>query len=166
MFAYLLLLAALALAVLTAYYGAIVAGWLKEPMMAHFRRYGEERRVYPLPRFMRSLGGLCLLLAPLIPNAWVGLAFVATVLMMLLGSLAVDRREDLRRALPRWYFDLLQETTREERRAIAWAWLRLPLKTRIRLNGDQYAFRIFIDEVRLTVTYGARDPDDPWAMWQ
>jgi hypothetical protein len=37
---------------------------------------------------------------------------------------------------------------------------------RWRLNSDQKAFGTWADTVRMTVTYGARDPDDPWVTWQ
>jgi len=147
------------------YYGAILLGFYKDSMMAHFRHYGEERRVYPLARFLMALGLLCLLLAPLLPGS-IGVAFTALALIIVVSSYAITRVEALQASLPRWYYRLLGELTREERRAIAYAWLRLPLKTRLRLNGDDHAFWIFIDEVRLTVIYGARDPDDPWAAWQ
>ena len=80
-------------------------------------------------------------------------------------SVMACRSDVLRAALPLWYSRLISETDRWERRAIAWAWARLPYRTRMRLNGDRYAFRIFIDEVRLTVIYGARPQDDPWVYW-
>jgi hypothetical protein len=67
--------------------------------------------------------------------------------------------------LPRWYFDLLRRATRQERRHIAYAWLRIPHKMRWRLNGDQASFHVWADTVRITVFYGARDPDDPWELW-
>lgn len=156
----------LGLLVAVFYYGAILLGFYKDSMMAHFREYGEERRVYPLARFLLALGLFCLVLSPLLPGGMTGLIFTALALIIIVSSYAVTRVEPLQASLPRWYYRLLRELTREERRAIAYAWLRLPLRTRLRLNGDDHAFWIFIDEVRLTVIYGARDPDDPWAAWQ
>ena len=38
------------------YYGAILLGVYKDSLMALFRIYGEERHVYPLGRFLLSLG--------------------------------------------------------------------------------------------------------------
>ncbi len=159
-------LSVLALGGAAVYYGAMISGLYKDPIMARFRRYGTERLLYPFPRFLRVLGGLGLLLAPLIPAPWTAVVFGLLAVLLIIASFFVEDMPYLRAILPRWYASLLAETTREERRAIAYAWLRLPFKTRMRLNGDQYAFRIFVDEVRLTIIYGARDPDDPWAMWQ
>jgi len=148
------------------YYWAILGGLFKDAMMGNFRRYGEERRVYPLERFLVALGVFFLFLAIWIPGPLVT-AILTALFIFLCGSAYVISRVDwLRGSLPRWYYKLLQNTTRQERRAIAYAWLRLPFRTRLRLNGDSYAFRVFIDEVRLTVIYGARDPDDPWVAWQ
>lgn len=148
------------------YYGAILGGWFKDPMMAQFRRYGPPEPYYPLTRFLLVLGMVCVIGAPAIPNSWLGAVFFVLGLFIVISSLAAYRLRGVREVLPLWYFRLQKDTSREERRAIAYAWLRLPLRTRLRLNGDHYAFQTFIDEVRLTVIYGARDPDDPWEMWQ
>ncbi len=162
-----LFLAAVASVGVTLYYGALLTGWFKDPLMAQFRVYGEERKVYPLPFFLRALGVCCLLMAVLLS----GIAFAAPTLVIvgllaLVAEAIIERDPRLRLLLPRWYAILFQDTTREERRALAFAWLRMGLRARLRLNGDQYAFRVWTDEVRLTVIYGARDPDDPWAIWQ
>ncbi|GAB4571651.1 MAG: hypothetical protein Kow0077_08900 [Anaerolineae bacterium] len=148
------------------YYGAILLGLYKDSLMAQFRRYGEEPQIYTLSRFFLALGGLMLFITPLIPGRMTGLALVTMGVLFLLLAYAAARIPALRDALPRWYTSLLQVTNRQERRAIGYAWMRLPLRTRLRLNGDNYAFQIFVDEVRLTVIYGARDPDDPWKAWQ
>ena len=148
------------------YYWAIIGGLYKDAMMGNFRRYGEERPMYPLVRFMVALSALCLFLAIWISDVLLTSVLTALCILLIGGAYVVSRMDRLRASLPRWYFSLLQETTRQERRAIAYAWLRLPLRTRLRLNGDSYAFRVFIDEIRLTVIYGARDPDDPWVAWQ
>jgi hypothetical protein len=148
------------------YYGAILLGVYKDSLMALFRIYGEERRIYPLARFLLTLGLLSLILIPLIPGRMTGSVFVTFAVLILSLAFAATRVTRLRDTLPRWYHALLQVTTRQERRAIAYAWMRLPLRTRLRLNGDNHAFQIFVDEVRLTVIYGARDPDDPWEQWQ
>ncbi len=147
------------------YYTAILIGLYKDSLMADFRHYGDERRSYPLPRFFWSLALVLVLVTPYIPYSWLGVSVFLMALLAASAGYIVHRVPLLREALPHWYYRLMQETTRQERRAIAYAWLRLPFRTRLRLNGDRYAFRIFVDEVRLTVIYGARDPDDPWAIW-
>lgn len=148
------------------YYGAMLLGLYKDPLMAHFRIYGEERRMYPLPRFVLAAGLSLSLLGFQTGSVLTGTMMVVGALIILGISLVIARSQVLRSSLPRWYQHLLSITTRQERRAIAYAWVRLPLRTRLRLNGDRYAFRTFVDEVRLTVIYGARDPDDPWEQWQ
>ncbi len=148
------------------YYGAILLGIYKGSLMALFRRYGEEPRIHTLARFLLALGLLLLVLIPLFGRGMSGTVFTTLGLLALGSSFAATQLPSLRDSLPRWYYSLLQVTTRQERRAIAYAWMRLPLRTRLRLHGDNYAFQIFVDEIRLTVIYGARDPDDPWETWQ
>lgn len=148
------------------YYGAILLGLYKGSLMAQFQHYGEERKVNILSRFLLALGLGLLVIAPYFAGAMSTVAFVTLAFLILLSSYMATRIALLRDTLPRWYYALLQVTNRQERRAIAYAWSRLPLRTRLRLNGDNYAFQLFVDEVRLTVIYGARDPDDPWETWQ
>lgn len=157
-------LAVLALVGAALYYGSMLGGWLKEPIMAHLRHYGGERAVRPLLRFLVALGTLYLVLFPVLASALTGAGVVALLLLTALVSLGVGW-SPWRQALPRWYARMLDETTYEERRAIAFAWFRLPFRTRLRLSGDTRAFGIFLDEVRLTIIYGARDRDDPWTVY-
>lgn len=158
------------------YHGAVLSGLFKDPLMGRFREYGTERRPYPVCRFLESTGVWLLMLALMInalikqSGSYFQTSFVPTVMallaLILIGaSLVARRRPEIRESLPRWYFDLLHISTREERRFIGWAWTKIPRKMRWRLNGDQSAFRVWADMVRLTVIYGARDPDDPWAVW-
>lgn len=153
------------------YYGAVISGLYKDPLMAHFRMYGPERRYFPFCRFLDVLGTWSLMVSsmldalPLRSRAqWVyaPAIFLAFALMAFAGTLVARQKPFLRELLPGWYFDLLHTATRQERRHIAYAWLRIPGKMRWRLNGDQASFRVWADMVRITVFYGARDPDDPW----
>ena len=48
---------------------------------------------------------------------------------------------------------------------MAFAWLRIPRRMRWRLNGDQKAFEVWVELLRLTVIYGAFDPNSPWDVW-
>ena len=189
----------------TLYSGAILAGWHKGPLLAHFRAYGEESKDSPLATFLFFLGAVLLLLAFLwkgsaMGYAVIGLAFLLSgrrikrgdslsdtqlptalivlgalmlvigfleapvellwalwAILALIGSVLVPRLPLVQTFLPRWYDRFLRETNRRERRAIAIAWARLPARARRRYNGDGHAFRIFVDEVRLTVIYGARE---------
>jgi len=156
------------------YYAAIVSGLYKDPLMGRFRQYGAERPVYPFCRFLSALGTWSLLFATLLDALTVrslsSEVFAPAIFLMLailawIGSVIVQHRPDWREALPRWYFNLLRCATRQERRHIAFAWLRLPRAMRWRFNGDGQAFAVWTDTVRITAIYGARDPDDPWATW-
>lgn len=159
----------------TFYYGAVVSGLYKDPLMARFRRYGENEPPSPLVRFLNAAGGCCLALALLMPvlaaphsyvyRVFGPLVFVVLALIAFGGGALVGKQPALRHALPRWYFELLRTASRQERRQIAYAWLRLPRRLRWRLNGDQASFRVWADMVRLTVIYGAYDPNSPWDIW-
>lgn len=157
------------------YYAAIISGLYKDPLMARFRVYGEERRPYPACRFLEAFGIWCIVMGLLVreltarttlfQSSFASLSFFVLAFMTLGSSVVVRRKPFLRESLPRWYFTLLRDATRQERRFIGYAWLRIPRKMRWRLNGDQAAFHVWADMVRITVVYGARDPDDPWVLW-
>lgn len=155
---------------------AMVAfGLFKDPLLAHFRLYGPEIAYSPLARFLDMLGVWSLLVASMLDaltsdqrGSWgyTPVIFFAVMLMAFTGSVITRNSDTLRHALPPWYGELMQQTTRQERRHLAYAWLRIPRKMRWRLNADQASFRVFVELVRLTSHYGARDPDDPWVIWQ
>ena len=160
----------------TVYYGAIVSGWYKDPLMHRFRQYGQENPPCPVGRFLDMMGLSSMLLAIMFSgvsrSGILGSGKFMPLLMWMLmfvfwsGSLLVRRYPILSQSLPRWYFHLLQTSSRQERRFIGWAWLRIPRKMRWRLNGDQASFRVWADMVRITVIYGAREANDPWSRWQ
>jgi hypothetical protein len=157
------------------YYAAIISGLYKDPLMARFRVYGEERRVYPLPRFLAAVCIWCILMSFMVrailatmlimSTSFAPLSFTVMALMAFIGYLITRRYVYLRELLPHWYFTLLRNATRQERRLLAFAWLRIPRRMRWHLNGDQAAFEVWADMVRMSVIYGARDPDDPWVLW-
>ncbi len=159
----------------TVYYAAITSGLYKDPLLAQFRRYGDEQRVYPVCRFLYAFGAAAFLTALLIPTLWSSQSYLRRMFppmffftMSLIawgGSYVIHRRPAWREALPRWYFFLLRYASRQERRQLGFAWLRLPRKMRLRLNGDQKAFDVWVELLRLTVIYGAFDPTSPWHVW-
>lgn len=159
----------------TLYYGAIVSGMYKNSMMAYLRRYGEELPIYPVCRLLAAASVFCLTTAILMYNSVAPSSYLyrlfppETFEVMAVGGLVANllirRRAGLRDALPRWYHDLMRETSRQERRQLAFAWLRVPPRLRWRLNGDQASFHVWSELVRLTVIYGAYDPDSPWDHW-
>ncbi len=157
------------------YYGAVVAGTIKDPLMASLCAYGEEKRPRMASRFLYVLAawllmvafGAFLVTAP--GTSWrdstAPLAFVLLSGMAMGAGVAINARPGLREALPRWYADLLRHATRQERQQLGRAWRRLPRRLRWRLNADQAAFVTWCDMVRLTVIYGAYDPESAWDRW-
>jgi hypothetical protein len=160
----------------TFYYGAITGGIYKSSLMSQFRRYGDEQRIYPLCRFLYAFGATTFTVSLLIPGLWAQrsylqrtfppIFFLTLALIAWGASFLIFRRDFLRESLPRWYFFLLRNATRQERRQLGFAWLRLPSKMRWRLNGDQKAFAVWVELLRLTVIYGAFDPNSPWDVWE
>ena len=157
------------------YYAAIAGGLYKEPLLSEFRQYGNEPTICPLGNALLAAGVWCLTLTMVVPLLVMPGSFFARLLpsivfsvlgIILLGaSITVYRQPHLRSSLPIWYAQLLKDASRQERRHIGWAWLRLPWRMRIRLNGDNKAFSVWAELVRLTVIYGAYDPDSPWHRW-
>jgi len=162
-------------AVAAFYWGAIVSGVYKDPMMARFRQYGEERRPYPICRFLESVGVLSGAIAILMsslttPGSYISgvfppLIFTIMSIFAFVGDYLLHRKPEYAQLLPLWYWELLRDSTRQERRFMGYAWLKIPRAMRWRMNGDQTAFRVWADMVRISVIYGARDPDDPWRIW-
>lgn len=159
----------------TFYYMAVVGGMFKEPLLIQFRKYGEENRVYPVCRLLMVAGFCCFILAIMLPSLLASFSFLRqlfpTGIFVVLGiaawaaSIVINRQPVLREALPVWYFELLRNSSRIERRHIGFAWLRIPWQMRLRLNSDNQAFRVWTELVRLTVIYGAHDPNSPWDVW-
>jgi hypothetical protein len=159
----------------TIYYGVVVSGMYKNSLLAYMRRYGEEQPIYPICRLLAIGSTFCVMTAVLMINTVVPTSYLYRLLppetfeiMAVAGitaNLLIRRQARLREALPRWYCDLLGQTNRQERRQIAFAWLRIPLRLRWRLNGDQASFQVWAELVRLTVIYGAYDPESPWDHW-
>ncbi|MBN1681463.1 MAG: hypothetical protein JW966_14375 [Anaerolineae bacterium] len=157
------------------YYGAIVTGILKDPLLARLRRYGDENRPYPICRFFEAAGAWSLSLALMVNSltqpgsysrdAFPPMIFFLTAITIFGASIAFRRHAILRESLPRWYAELLNQSSRQERRFIAFAWLKIPRRMRWHLNSNHAAFQVWADTVRISVIYGAFDPDSPWDVW-
>lgn len=147
----------------------IAAGFYKDPVLRHFERYAEiDDTFHLLPLFLLGVGLFAIFggvlfaetVAPRYPPVILGAIF------LLLAYLARDQRGKLGAypgiflAFPRWYADLLQRTTREERRRIAYMWLCLPRSMRLHLNGSDRHFMVWADLVILaTVTQTVEDQE-------
>ena len=95
----------------TVYYAAVTSGLYKDSLLAQFRQYGDERRVYPLCRFLYAAGTTALSVALLIPAWWGSQSylrrmfppiFFLTLMLIAWGSsIIIYRRPEWREALPR-----------------------------------------------------------------
>ncbi len=52
---------------------------------------------------------------------------------------------------PRWYRDIVDHTSRDERRKLSYMWLALPLRTRLLYNAQHNEFRKWVELVVLSV---------------
>jgi len=128
----------------------ILAGMLKGPVLATYELYGAESPFFfPLPYLLIWLGTLILGGGWLVRGPFSDIDFPAEVLgglFLFVGAMLHMYRDPiahyLRRAtpLPRWANHLVMQTTRVERRRIAFMWLRLPLRTRLLYNYNTAAF--------------------------
>ncbi len=131
-------------------------GLYKDPILHHFERYAEfDDSFHLLPELLVGMGLFALFggflfsaaVAPRFPPMLLGLIF------LLAAYVARERRSDLNAypqiflAFPRWYVDLRERTTREERRRLAYMWLCLPRKMRLHLDGSDHHFQLWADQV-------------------
>lgn len=134
----------------------ILAGVLKGPVLAAFEKYGDSEVPYSaLPELMLWLSTTVLTGGFLIQEQY-GLISTPIRLMgivFLLGAYLAYRSRRFNRyyfRYPAWYFELLDRTTRSERRRIAYMWLHLPRKTRLIYSGNDRAFLEWADFVILS----------------
>jgi hypothetical protein len=134
----------------------IVAGVLKTPVLRRFERYTVfDDTFYPLPGFLFAVGGLTLCAGVLLrqmtdttfPAHTPGIALLVCGFLAYRGYSVAKRFPRLFLAYPRWYADLRERTTREERRRIAYLWLFLPRRTRQFYNVHTWAFNQWVDLV-------------------
>jgi len=134
----------------------IVIGFYKEPVLRQFESYGEEIHYSPFLSLILWAIGLCLfLMLALLESSQLVLIIIVAVapVALMYSSLPELIRDypDVFLLYPRWYRDLTSGTSREERRRIAYMWLRLPMRTRLLYNARDEWFREWADLVLLTV---------------
>lgn len=167
------MLVAIILALIAAAYLIVVvliaAGLYKDPILRHFERYAEfDDSFHLLPPLLLGMGLFAIFggilftatVAPRYPPLLLGILF------LVLAYLARERHERLNAhpelflAFPRWYAELRERTTREERRRIAYMWLSLPRSMRLHLSGSDRHFLVWADLVILaTVTQTVEDQE-------
>lgn len=134
----------------------VMLGQYKDPVLHTFEQYGEETSYSPLIWFL--LWGIVfayflayLMIAP----GWlftIGL-MTASVSFAFRDAFAdwIVRYPHIFRKYPTWYHEFIQYTTREERRRIAYMWLRLPARTRLLYNAHTPFFKQWAELVLMTI---------------
>ena len=134
----------------------IIAGWYKAPVLRQFEKYGDEENFYySLPALLGWSGAMIIT-----ANLWVSMVwgvvypFISAGGMLLVAAYVayrfpeyMGRHPSLLLTHPRWLHELLGRTTRQERRRIAYMWLRLPLRLRLIYSSDDQAFMHWVDMV-------------------
>jgi hypothetical protein len=134
----------------------IIVGWYKAPVLRQFEKYGDEESVYySLPAFLGWSGVLIIT-----GNLWVSMVWGVVYPFIFAGGLLVataylayrfpdylGQHPGMFITHPRWLHDLHRRTTREERRRIAYMWLRLPARQRLVYSSDDRAFSYWVDMI-------------------
>lgn len=134
----------------------IALGYYKEPVLAAFQQYGDEVGFSPL---------LDMILWGSIMSYLIFVAIVPSSMLILFGVVAVvlfvamywQVKDNIMNypaiflQYPRWYRDIVDHTSREERRKISYMWLGLPFKTRLLYNAREDAFRKWVELVVISV---------------
>lgn len=130
----------------------IVLGYYKEPILKAFQNYGEEIPFSPLLDIV--IWGLMffyLIFLIVLPSSFI---IALGILSALIGGQIYYRvkekvfnHPDVFMQYPHWYRDLVDRTSREERRRLAYMWLSLPIRTRMLYNTRDDAFQHWADLV-------------------
>ena len=153
----LLLMLAFAMLMMTLRSFLIVVGTYKDPVLASFENYGEEKVFSPMSGLI--VWAVLFIYFSLFLYYQAGFLFI---IGLMAGAWLAAMREKYDewifrypgffRMFPHWYFELVQRTDREERRRIAYLWLRLPLKTRLLYNARSEYFHQWVDLVLLSIS--------------
>lgn len=134
----------------------VVIGVYKDPVLATFESYGEERFFSPLVMlivWVTVFGYVCLywyLDANVLFMA--GMLFLLPISALHRAIFAfLVRHSSFFERYPAWYHNMLTLTDREERRRIAYLWLFLPPATRMIYNVNTTLFNRWMEQVLLTV---------------
>lgn len=134
----------------------IVTGIYKDPILASFEHYGEEKIFSPIVGLVMwgwiSINLFLFLLLPTTLVVLLGFG-VATVFLSVRYDLDkfMLRNQGVFRRFPHWYYELFHLTDREERRKIAYMWLHLPFTTRMLYNANTHFFKLWAEQVLLTI---------------
>ena len=134
----------------------VTLGFYKEPILAAFQRYGDEVGFSPLFEAITWAGVLAyLLFVMMIPSSLLILLgimiFVSFVMLYWKVKDNIMNYPQVFLRFPRWYRDIVDHTSREERRKLSYMWLALPLRTRLLYNAQHNEFRKWVELVVLSV---------------
>ena len=137
--------------------GLVTLGFYKEPILTAFQQYGDEVGFSPLFETCAWGGVLAyLLFMVLVPSSFLILigVFSFAMFVMLYWRIrdSVMRHPQIFLRLPNWYREIVDHTTREERRKLSYMWLALPLRTRLLYNAQHEEFRKWVELVVLSVS--------------
>ncbi len=134
----------------------VTLGYYKEPILAAFQRYGDEVGFSPL--FESFAWGSVLaymIFMLLVPSSFLILigvfAFVFFVMLYWRIKDNIMEHPGIFLRFPRWYREIVDNTSREERRKLSYMWLGLPLRTRLLYNAQHEEFRKWVELVLLSV---------------
>lgn len=147
----------------------VATGLYKDPVLRHFERYEQgDDGYFLLPAFLFAIGLVSLFggylfnafVAPRYPLFILALIFFVAAYAAFTQPRFMAQYPQVFLAFPRWYVELRERTTREERRHIAYMWLCLPRSARLHLNGSNHHFNLWADYVILaTVTQTVEDQE-------
>jgi len=147
----------------------VATGLYKDPVLRHFERYAQGDDSYHLlPSFLLAIGLVALFggflfsefVAPRFPALLLGVIFLAAAYFISAYPGFMAQYPHIFLTVPRWYVELRERTTREERRHIAYMWLCLPRSARLHLNGSDHHFQLWADYVILaTITQTVEDQE-------
>ena len=134
----------------------VTLGFYKEPILSAFQQYGDEVGFSPLfNSIVWSWILAYLLLLVIVPSSF--LVVMGVMLFVISATLYWKIRDSILNhpevflRYPRWYRDIVDHTSREERRKLSYMWLGLPLRTRLLYNAHEEAFRKWVELVVLSV---------------
>lgn len=134
----------------------IVAGFYKDPVLRSFEVYGTETHYSPLlGLFLWSIAFFTYVSFLLFHSTVLYILFIFVIFPLLLFYQKlrdmVSEHPEWFMLYPRWLHKLRDRTSREERRRIAYLWLRLPARTRLIYNTQDDSFHKWVDLVLMTI---------------
>lgn len=142
---------------MTARYTLVLFGTYKDPILASFECYGEEKIFSPpiaLLLWASAFIYVCLYWY-FNPSFVFGIGLLVGIPIGAAHGILIEilrKHKDRLQQYPRWSYDLIQMTDREERRRIAYLWLSLPASTRMIYNTNNHHFHQWVEQVLLTVS--------------